>query len=110
MVRVIGVFSLLALTGSASYQPGDCAPPERRTMAIQIARQINTAEAAAYRRSGRYVGVSELSVPAGPEGFQVQLSTDASAYTFSVKDTLDACHSAMFSDQDGIIYAGAPIR
>ena len=43
-------------------------------------------------------------------GFNVQLSTDGASYTFSVKDTLDACRFAYFSDQEGVIYAATPLR
>jgi hypothetical protein len=43
-------------------------------------------------------------------GFKVQLSTDGGTYTFSMKDTLDPCRFTYFSDQEGVIYAGTPIK
>jgi hypothetical protein len=111
--KLIAAFSLAAITGTGGgvgQQPSNCAPPERRTMAIAVARQINTAEAAAHNQTGRYAALTDLSVPAAPDGLRVQLSADAATYTFSVKDTLDACHGAVFSDQAGLIYTGVPIR
>jgi hypothetical protein len=109
--KLIAAFSLAAITGSGvAPQPSNCAPPDRRTMAIAVARQINTAEAAVHDQTGRYASLTDLSVPAGQDGFQVQLSTDAATYTFSIKDTVDPCHAAVFSDQAGLIYTGVPIR
>jgi hypothetical protein len=46
-----------------------------------------------------------------PEGFAVHLATDGSTgYVFSVKDTLDPCRFALFSDQAGLIYTGEPLQ
>jgi hypothetical protein len=110
MPKLIAALSLIVMTGTSVGQPPNCASPDRRTSAILFARQINTAEAAAHAQMGRYTAIGELSVPAAPDGFQIQLSTDAATYAFSLKDTLDACHAAVFSDQAGLIYAGTPIR
>jgi hypothetical protein len=111
MPKLIAFLSLVVMTGtSAGQESRNCAPPDRRTTAIQLARQINTAEAAAHAQTGRYPALIELPVPAAPDGFQLQLSTDAVTYAFSIKDTLDACHAAVFSDQAGLIYTGTPIR
>ena len=111
MPKLFAALTLVVMTGTnAGQQPPDCAAPDRRMMAIGLARQINTAEAAVSGRTGRYAGLSELPVAASAEGFQIQLSTDGTTYTFSVKDTLDACRAAVFSDQAGLIYAGMPIR
>jgi hypothetical protein len=111
MPKLIAAMSLVMMMGtSAGQPPSNCAPPDRRTTAIRLARQINTAEAAAHGQTGRYAAVGELPMPDAPDGFQIQLSTDAATYTFSIKDTQDACHAAAFSDQAGIIYTGIPIR
>ena len=83
----------------------------RRQAALQLARQINTTEAQANLRGHTYYAISDLpGLASEVNGFKVQLSTDGGSYTFSVKDTLDACHFAYFSDQDGVIYSAAPIR
>ena len=49
-------------------------------------------------------------LPLLPEGFKARMSTDGASYAFSVKDTLDPCHFALFSDQDGLIYNSTPIQ
>jgi hypothetical protein len=80
----------------------------RRTAAVNYVRQVNTAEA---RHRQPYAGLASLdAVPTPPEGFASQLSTDGTTYTFSVKDTTDACRFAYFSDQVGLIYTGAPLQ
>jgi hypothetical protein len=111
MPKLIAALSVVMMTPTnMAQQPANCAPPERRTLAIQLARQINTAEAAARAQAGRYLALGELPVTAVPEGFQIQISADAATYTFSVKDTLDACRAAVFSDQAGLIYTATPLR
>ena len=45
-----------------------------------------------------------------PEGFTVHLSTDGQTYNFSVKDGMDPCAFAFFSDESGRIYSGEGIR
>ena len=83
----------------------------RRQAALQLARQINATEAQANQRGHTYYAISDLPGLASEiNGFKVQLSTDGGSYTFSVKDTLDACHFAYFSDQDGVIYSATPSR
>jgi hypothetical protein len=51
-----------------------------------------------------------LAVGAEPAGFRAQLTTDGTTYSFSVKDTVDACHFALFSDEQGVIYTARPLR
>ena len=100
-----------AIAGGAAQtpQPG-CADQSRRAAAIQFARAVNTAEAAAYRGQRSYSQLTDLPVGAVPDGMTVQLSTDGETYMFAVKDTEDACQGAVFSDQQGLIYTAAPIR
>ena len=43
-------------------------------------------------------------LPPIPRGFQAQMTTDGASYAFSLKDTLDPCRFAYFSDQDGVVY------
>ena len=111
MPKLIAALSLAAMMRTdIGQQAPNCAPPDRRATAIAFARQINTAEAAAHNQTGRYAALVDLQVASPSPGFQVQLSSDGTSYTFSVKDTLDACHGAAFSDQAGLIYTGTPIR
>ncbi len=111
----IAVFMLLsAELGTLSAQ--DClhGPAEqpaqraRRQDALKIAHQINLAEAIS-GRVGEYRPLAGLvNVSPAPSGFQVRLLTDGVTYTFSIKDTLDPCRYAIFSDEDGRIYQGYP--
>lgn len=101
----------LTMSGAGLQNPaGGCADASRRAAAIQFARAINTAEAASFRGQRSYLQLGDLPVGAAPTGTTVQLSTDGETYTFSVKDDQDACHGAVFSDQTGVIYVGAPVR
>ncbi len=111
----IAVFMLLlAEIGTLSAQ--DClhgpteqpAQQARRQDALKIAHQINLAEAFS-GRVGEYRPLAGLvNVSPAPSGFQVRLLTDGVTYTFSIKDTLDPCRYAIFSDEDGRIYEGYP--
>jgi hypothetical protein len=83
----------------------------RRRAALDLARQIITTEAQAHQQGHTYYVLSDLpGLKSEINGFKVQLSTDGASYTFSVKDTLDACRFAYFSDQEGVIYSATPTR
>jgi hypothetical protein len=121
MLRYVAAFALVLVSsgsGIPSAQTAPCdptAPPTaeqkaRRGIAINVARRINTAQAQAWGSLKRYAPLGELGDITIPPGFGVQVSTDASGYTFSVKDLQDGCKFAVFSDQEGVIYAGNPIR
>jgi hypothetical protein len=84
----------------------------RREKAIKVAHAINAAEVVTvgpqssrpkYRRPG------DLNLPPLPQGFALQFNTDGVTYNFSIKDTLDACHFAIFSDQDKLVYTATPL-
>ena len=79
----------------------------RREQALRMAEQINRAEGfgVGSPRNRRYLPFDRLTdVPATPAGFRLQFHTDGPTYTFSLKDTTDLCHYAIFSDQDQGIY------
>jgi pectin methylesterase-like acyl-CoA thioesterase len=82
----------------------------RRRLALQTAREINTAEAQAFQQQRAFVSLADLSSIASPEGFSVSLASAGAQYGFAVKDNQDPCGFAFFSDQDGVIYSGQPIR
>ena len=111
----IGLASVIGY-GLAPAQQTQCgaAPSEdqvsRRRAAITVARQINTAEAQAFSAGGKYFPLALLKGVTVPDGFDAQVSTDGENYTFSVKDTKDGCHAAVFSDQKGLIYTGMPLQ
>ena len=86
----------------------------RREKAVELAHEINGAESMARRFSprtdkGPYVPLDQLSVPNTPDGFRVQLHTDGMSYSFSVKDLMDPCLYAVFSDQSGDVYEAIPM-
>jgi hypothetical protein len=82
----------------------------RREQSLRLARALNREESRfAIMSTPRYRPLNELpNLPPTPSGFAVRLYTDGPRYTFSLKDTLDACRYAIFSDQDQSIYEGTP--
>lgn len=80
----------------------------RRDAAIQLATRINLAESMIIGpgpRGNRYRPLEELmNIPATPQGFELQFHTDGNTYTFSIKDRMDPCRYAVFSDQDKFLY------
>jgi hypothetical protein len=118
MLRYTIAFSLAGVFtfGYVSEQPTACGETltaeqqARRRSAMLVARQINTFEAQAFSSARKYVALPSLKELSVPEGFDVQVSTDGEGYVFFVKDTKDQCQAALFSDQSGVIYTGAPLR
>jgi hypothetical protein len=89
---------------------------QRRMAAIEVAETIYSAERRGVvprprPRPDTYRPLSELrDLPPTPPGFRLQFHTDGMSYTVSLKDTMDGCQYAIFSDQDGYIYEGTPRR
>jgi len=119
LIAVIGF--LVLSVGPASAQNRQClhdqletqANRSRREKALQLAGDINMAQSVARRLGprgqGDYKPLDQLTnVPAVPEGFRVQLHTDGTTYSFSIKDTRDPCGYAIFSDQGFDIYEAVP--
>ena len=65
--------------------------------AITVARQINTAEAQ-QSSTKRYVPLLDLADVTVPEGFEAQVSTGTTTYTFSVKDRPRCSRASVSSD------------
>ena len=86
----------------------------RREQALRLAQMINAAEAGGpalgpYVRRPEYRPLDQLPISqATPAGFRLQFHTDGASYSFSIKDITDACHYAIFSDQDRRIYEATP--
>jgi hypothetical protein len=83
----------------------------RREQAFQFARRLNAAQHMLLPgpQGQRYRQPDELrNLPPVPPGFQLQFLSDGRTYTFSLKDTRDKCRFAVFSDQDGLVYAATP--
>jgi hypothetical protein len=89
---------------------------QRRMQAIDVAEAIYRAERRGVvprprPRPDTYRRLDELGdLPATPTGFRLQFHTDGMTYILSLKDTMDGCQYAIFSDQDGYIYEGSPRR
>jgi hypothetical protein len=87
------------------------AEKQRRTQAVLLARFINKQEQVARSSGGSFVALKALPGALPPaQGFEAGLVTDGSTYAFSVKDTLDPCGHAFFSDHNGLIYEGKALR
>ena len=113
----------LLASPSSSQAPPRClhGPDERpdhrvrREQALTLALQVNRAENTgptiaplqrrAFRPLDQLAGLSPT-----PGGFKVQFNTDGGTYTFSIKDTLDPCRYAVFSDQELSIYEATARR
>ena len=114
-------FFLLSDPRAASAQIKPClhdqlesqANRARREKALELAEDINRAQGLARRfgtrGQGDYRPFDQLTnLPDVPEGFRVQLHTDGTTYSFSIKDTRDPCGYAVFSDQSLDIYEAVP--
>ena len=112
LAGLIGFVTLPAQEPTCLHGPKETtAQSARRTAALEFARQLNTFEAAGKSQAQRYYAIEDLpGLPKLPEGMKAAIATDGASYVFSVKDTLDACHFAYFSDQDGVIYTASPVR
>ena len=109
---------LLAIGGPVSGQNRKClhgsdetpADRARREKAVELAFEINAAEGVARRLGRMYAPLEQLlNVSRTPDGFRAQLHTDGTTYSFSIKDTMDPCLYAVFSDQSGDVYEATPV-
>ena len=112
------VFSLVTSSSIAQgtlarnclHGPGESATDRsRRQQAVDYATKVNMAETMytiGPRQTTRsYRPLEELpNLPVLPAGFAVDFHYDERSYAFSLKDTRDMCHYAVFSDQDKLIY------
>lgn len=98
----------LQLSAAVPQQAPTCVPKERRTAAVHLARDINTAEAMTYLQTKTYQPLDALVTV--PPGFAVQLVKDGTGYIFTIKDEQDACGFGLFSDQKGVIYLGETMK
>ena len=120
LIALTAVF-LLSEPRSASAQNKQCLHDQletqanrvRREKALELAEDINRAQGLARRfgprGQGDYKPLDQLTnLPDVPEGFRVQLHTDGTTYSFSIKDSRDPCSYAVFSDQSLDIYEAVP--
>ena len=77
----------------------------RREGALTLAKAINAAEGALAEQTRRYHPLAKLrALPEVPAGFELRFYSDDAGYMFAIKDTLDSCRYAVFSDQVGLLY------
>ena len=82
----------------------------RRLAALAFVERVNFIEGEGKLQAQQYFSLEDLpQLPPLPAGFKAQLSNDGTTYTMSLKDTLDPCAFAYFTDQDGVIYSAAPV-
>jgi len=126
MRYLLTTLSVIAIAATSSAQGGGArlAPclhgqnetsehAARREKAIKVAHAINAAEVVVVgpqSQRPKYRRPEELMhIPALPPGFELQFNTDGASYNFAIKDALDACHFAIFSDQDKFVYTATPL-
>jgi hypothetical protein len=78
---------------------------DRRAQALTLAKAINAAQAQLVQQTQHYQPLSGLGdLPPVPRGFELNLYADRWGYMFGLKDALDACRFAVFSDEGGLLY------
>lgn len=82
----------------------------RRRLALTWVRQINTFQIHGLANAKTYQPLSAFPEIQTPAGFSTQLIINTMGYAVSIKDTLDPCLFAYFSDQEGVIYSAQPIQ
>ena len=117
-LSLIAVVVLLAMTPfkvSSAAEGPSCSSDQRldskgrhRELIVR-ARNINARMAQQRRLPDHYPTGQELGL-ANENGFEITLQSDVTAYMFFIRDMTDPCHSAVFSDEKGIIYDAQPIR
>ena len=81
----------------------------RREQALALARAVNEAQGTAAERNRIYVPLPQLGkLPPAPRGFELRLYTDHTGYVLSLKDAIDPCRFAIFSDETGLLYEKTP--
>jgi hypothetical protein len=91
-------------------QDETAAQRDRRQQALRTARQINTYRVNGRGQAGRFQPLTAFPGIVTPPGFAVHVATDGTTYAFSIKDTVDPCAFAYFSDDSGLIYMGQALR
>ena len=120
MIRLVILLAGFVLTGADTASAQECLHgrsevPEqrmRRQQALEVVHAINMAQATIVgprTSTSGYRPLEELlNIPPLPPGFDLQFLTDGDGYIFSIKDTLDPCRYAVFSDQGTRVYEALP--
>jgi hypothetical protein len=114
--------SLMASSSSPQVPPRCLHGPDerpdhraRREQTLVLAREIHRAQNAgptlAPFEKRTFRPFDQLAnLPPTPADFKVQLDTSGMTYTFSLKDTIDPCRYAVFSDDEQVTYEGVARR
>jgi hypothetical protein len=120
--HLIVTLALLLTYGAGTAAAQSClhdahetqAQKARRDAAVQLATRINLAEmvtSGPRTPNNRYRPLNELTnIPPTPPGFDLQFHTDGNTYSFSIKDRMDPCRYAVFSDQEKVLYEAVARR
>jgi hypothetical protein len=106
-IFIVALMALLTIPQITAAQQPTCADHTRQMQAVNLARRINSLEI------NSRTGVQPLGAFPNvvvPDGLSVQFLNDSAHWQFSVKDTQDACHFAVFSDQEQMIYTAQPLQ
>jgi hypothetical protein len=125
-MKRIAIAGLIALAGGVGWsaaaraqQPKAClhgtdesaANRARRVQAVGLIRAISNAEVQTSSSAGAFAPLAFLSgLPATPDGFTVTLSADLDGYALLMTDSTDPCRYTLFTNQNGLIYVGAPLQ
>jgi hypothetical protein len=111
-VSMIAVLVLLAITPfrvSSVAEGPSCSSDQRldsqgrhRELIVR-ARNINNRMMQQRQLSDHFPTAQELGLT-NANGFETTVQSDATAYMFFIRDTTDPCRSAVFSDENGLIY------
>jgi len=112
VMTVFGLFAAAEAAGAQQCLHTQLETAEdriRRERAMEFARRVHAAQALPAPGGPRYRPLEELRVlQPVPDGFDVQFHTDGRSYTLSLKDRRDPCRFAVFTDQEGAVYAAVP--
>jgi hypothetical protein len=116
--RLIGIALALGLAPLSAQVPfprnclhgaaESAADRARRQQAIDYATRVNVAETASGIAPGPQFQRGYRSLDQLANLPLLQFHNDNHSYAFSLKDTRDACHYAIFSDQDKLVYEAIP--
>jgi hypothetical protein len=110
--------AMAMLLTSAGARGEECQPLDldatsrvRRDAAVTYLVAVNRAQMQRQKQGGKYAPLNELTdVPGAPVGFVPKLLIDRWSYIVSLKDYLDVCGVALFSDERGVIYEAHSVR
>jgi hypothetical protein len=78
----------------------------RLLQALELARAIHKEQGLLLERTRGFQPMAQLErLPAVPAGFKLRFYGDSAGYVFSLRDDLDPCHFAIFSDESGRLYS-----